>query len=393
MPREQGGAASSGQKNVAGGSTAPAYQKSVPQGRWKTDDIVQLAIPSKGNMEEPAISFLSDSGLRLQRPNPRQYSASVAGMPGLRAVFQRAADIPAKLADGILDVGITGYDVYREHTRDDADVLVAIDDLGFGRCELVLAVPEAWVDVATMRDVVELAAEFRTKGRRLRIATGFPRLVREFLLRNDVSNVTLVESTGALEISPALGYADLIADINQTGTTLRANHLKPLSGGVVLRSQACLLVRRQSFRDNATKRTILRTLLELIEAQQRARQYYAVVANIRGSSAKDVAAAVNSRPELAGMQGPTVSEVISHQDPVNHWYAVTVVVTTAALVSAVDHLRSIGGSGITVTEARYVFQDVCAYYARIAPLLGEEDADQDGLERAKEVALDGVKLG
>jgi ATP phosphoribosyltransferase len=297
----------------------------------------------------------------------------------VRTVFQRAADIPPKLADGIVDVGITGYDVYREHTGDDADVLLAIPDLGFGRCDLVLAVPEAWVDVSTLRDLIELAAEFRAAGRRLRIATGYPRLVRSFLLGNDISNFSLVESTGALEISPALGYADLIADINQTGTTLRANHLKPLTGGTILHSQACLLIHRQSFRASQAKRAVLRTMLELIEGQQRARQYYSVVANMRGDSARAVAAAINSRPELAGLQGPTVSEVISHRETERCWYAVTIVVTTEDLQSAVDHLRAIGGSGITVTEARYVFQDVCETYARLAPALGDEENAAGGM--------------
>ncbi|GAC1433860.1 MAG: ATP phosphoribosyltransferase [Chloroflexota bacterium] len=334
--------------------------------------VVRLAIPSKGNMEEPTLAFLGACGLRVQRDNPRQYSARVAGQPTVRAVFQRPSDIPPKLADGIVDIGITGYDVYREHVGDTNDVIVAMDDLGFARCELVLAVPEAWVDVSSIRDLVELAADFRAEGRRLRIATGYPRLVRDFLLRTDISNFSLVESAGALEISPVLGYADLIADINQTGTTLRANHLKPLAGGTILRSQACLLIHRQGFRASAAKRSILRTILELIEAQQRARQYYSVVANMRGRSVQEVAAAINSRPELAGIQGPTLSEVIAHRETEYHWYAVTLVVTTARLINVIDHLRAIGGSGITVTEARYVFEDICQTYARLASSLGDD---------------------
>ena len=334
--------------------------------------VVRLAIPSKGNMEEPTLSFLSACGLRVQRDNPRQYSARVAGHPQLRAVFQRPSDIPPKLSDGIVDIGITGYDVYREYTGDASDVVVALDNLGFARCELVLAVPEAWVDVSSVRDLVELASDFRAAGRRLRIATGYPRLVRDFLLRSDISNFSLVESAGALEISPVLGYADLIADINQTGTTLRANHLKPLSGGTILRSQACLLIHQQGFRASAAKRDVLRTILELIEAQQRARQFYSVVANMRGVSAQGVAMAINSRPDLAGMQGPSVSEVISHRTPDDRWYAVTLVVTTAHLIEVIDHLRSIGGSGITVTEARYVFDDICQSYASLAASLGDQ---------------------
>src|SRR5579871_3205594 len=100
-------------------------------------DELKMAVPSKGKLEEPTLQFLAAGGLPVRRPNPRQYSATVGGLSGLRAVFQRAADIPAKLADGVVDVGITGYDVFREHAGEDADVLVALPDLGFGRCELV----------------------------------------------------------------------------------------------------------------------------------------------------------------------------------------------------------------------------------------------------------------
>src|SRR5437868_2920563 len=134
------------------GRTARAA--SPPRGGAGSATAVRLAVPSKGNMEEPTLAFLAACGLRVQRDSPRQYDARVAGHPALRTIFQRPSDIPPKLADGIVDVGITGYDIFREYTGDGADVAVAVEDLGYARCELVLAVPEAWIDVSSLRDLV-----------------------------------------------------------------------------------------------------------------------------------------------------------------------------------------------------------------------------------------------
>lgn len=330
---------------------------------------IRLAVPSKGSLEEPTLNFLAASGLRIRRSNPRQYSARVSGFPGWQAVFQRAGDIPGKLADGVVDVGITGYDIFRESIGEDADVVVALPDLGFGRVELVLAVPDAWVDVSDMRDLVDVVADFRATGRRLRVATKFPRLVRDFLLQNDLTNFTLVPGEGAIEISPAMGYADIIADINETGTTLRANQLKTIIGGTILRSQTCLLINRARFRGHAERQDGLRGLLEMIEAHQRAASYVSVVANLRGESVAAIAQTLNRRPDLAGLQGPTISPVYAHHDTGQNWYAATVVVTTDHLLATIDHLRAIGGNGITVSEARYVFDSSCHAFDALLPRL------------------------
>ena len=207
-------------------------------------DVLNLAVPSKGAMEEPTLRFLSECGLAVRRSNPRQYSARISGRTDVAAVFQRAADIPQKLALGLVDAGITGYDIFREHLGESDAVVVAIEDLGFARCRLEIAVPEAWLDVSTIEDLSDVAAEFRRRGRTLRVATKFSRLVRRSLMNNGSASHALVEGTGALEIAPSMGYADIIADINETGTTLRANHLKTIVGGTILASQACLLVIR-----------------------------------------------------------------------------------------------------------------------------------------------------
>lgn len=326
--------------------------------------VLQIAVPSKGAMEEPTLRFLGGCGLEVRRSNSRQYSAPMGGDTSLQAVFQRAADIPRKLATGLVDVGITGFDIFSEHMGDTRDVIVAVEDLGFARCSLVLAVPEAWLDVTNIEDLVDVAAEFQHRGRPLRIATKFPHLARQFLLDRGLVSHTLVEGTGALEIAPAMGYADIIADINETGTTLRANHLKPLAGGLILRSQACLLVNRTRLASSSARREALRGVLEMIEGHQRARELVSITANVEGADMRQIAQTVLRRRDLAGVRGPTLTPVFDPDCP-DRVFAVTLVVSTSQLAEAKDHLRACGGGAITVQRPLYVFDEESSLYARL----------------------------
>lgn len=335
-----------------------------------------LAVPSKGSMEEPALRFLSECGLAVMRGNPRQYSAALSGGLPVHAVFQRAADIPQKIALGLVDAGITGLDLFHEQAAEESSVVIAVEDLGFARCSLVLAVPEAWLDVSTFEDLADVATDFRRRGRTLRIATKFPRLVRRFLLENGLNSFTLVEGTGALEIAPQMGYADIIADINETGTTLRANRLKPIREGTVLESQACLLVNRARLRGEAALLTAFRGILEMIEARQRAAGVLSVTANVEGDSAECVADAILARRELAGMRGPTITPVFDPGAP-GRVFAVTIVVPRQRLASVREHLRELGGSSITVMQPQYTFEQRSHYYDRLLARLGVE-GDRDG---------------
>ena len=330
---------------------------------------LKLAVPSKGAMEEPTLRFMSECGMAVRRSNPRQYSASVAGGVEVQAVFQRAADIPQKLSLGLVDAGITGFDIFSEHMVESDDVIVAVEDLGFARCSLVLAVPEAWLDVSTLEDLVDVAADFRRRGRTLRVATKFPRLVRRFLLLHGLSSHALVEGSGALEIAPQMGYADIIADINETGTTLRANHLKPLAGGTILQSQASLLVNRRQLGGSRQRLEIMRSVLEMIEAHQRAADVVSVTANLEGASMEDVATAVLVRRDLAGVRGPTLTPVFDPEAP-GRVFAVTLVVPVRQLAEAKDHLRSCGGGAITVQRPLYLFDERSSLFEDLVERLG-----------------------
>jgi ATP phosphoribosyltransferase len=335
-------------------------------------EVLRFAIPSKGAMEEPALRFLEACGLRVVRPNPRQYTAAM-GSDAVQAVFQRAADIPQKLITGLVDAGITGFDIFSEHLGEGDAVVVGVEDLGFARCSLVLAVPEAWLDVTTFADLADVAADFRRHGRSLRVATKFPRLVRRFLVENGLSSHTLVESSGALEIAPSMGYADIIADINETGTTLRANRLKQIEGGTILRSQACLLVNRRALTASPAKLEILRGVLEMIEAHQRAARIISITANVEGASIEEVAQRVLTQRALAGARGPTIAQVFD-PDAAGRVFAVTVVVPLDQLAAARDHLRLCGGGTITVARPLYLFDDRSTLYAALCERLRPGDA-------------------
>ncbi len=322
---------------------------------------LRFAIPSKGNLYDGTLAFLASCGLKVTRPNPRRYTAGIRALPGVEVLLHRPADIVEKVAAGEIDVGISGLDLVEELRGDRDDPLVLYDDLGYGRCELVIAVPEAWIDVSTWHDLADLAVELHGQGRPLRIATKYPALVRRFCYANGINYFRLVDSQGATEAAPGLGYADLVADITETGTTLRDNQLK-IVGGPILRSQACLIGSRRTLRGNPARLAAVKVILELVEAHRRGRTYVQVIANIRGESVEDVGQRVASRPELAGMQGPTVAPVVG---AAMGWYTVTIVVPQAQMLAVVEHLRGLGGGGMAVVPAQYVFDARSTAYEQL----------------------------
>lgn len=335
-------------------------------------DVLRLAISSKGEFEVETRRFLDGAGLPIRRPNPRQYTGRVGTLPNTVVLFQRTTDIVAKVADGSADVGITGYDLVAEYAQDDDDLLLLLPSLGYRSSRLVVAVPQSWLDVATMEDLADLSSDYKRRGRTLRVVTKFPNLTRDYFQRHGVTYYTLVSADGALEAAPAMGYGDLIVDITETGVTLRDNHLKILDGGTVIRSQSCLIGNRRTLATSVTKREAVRQLLELCEARLRVQGYHVLTANILGNSSEGVAQHLLAHGETAGMQGPTIARVFPKEaNPSGlDWYAVTVVVESALLLRAVDHLRQSGASGITVVRPDYVFGAQSDAYARLLVELG-----------------------
>ena len=218
---------------------------------------VTLALPSKGRLKEQAVEHMAQAGLSVIEPeDARRYRATLAGRDDVELVFLSASEIARELGAGAVDLGVTGEDLLRETVADWENRTEIAAPLGFGRADVVVAVPDVWLDVDTMADLDDVAADFRARhGRRLRIATKYWRLTQRFFTaQHGIQVYRIVESLGATEGAPAARSADVIVDITTTGSTLRANHLKVLSDGVILRSQACLAAskKERSAADRAT---------------------------------------------------------------------------------------------------------------------------------------------
>lgn len=203
---------------------------------------IKLGVPSKGRLMEKTFDWFDKRGIKLVRAgSDREYSGAVEGIDGLDLVLLSAGEIPRELAAGRIHLGVTGTDLIYEKLPLWQQQVEEIAPLGFGQADLVLAVPKFWADVDTLDDLDAAAAAFRrVHGDRLRIATKYHRLVREFLTEGGVADYALVDSQGATEGTVKNETAEAIADITSTGETLKANHLKVLSDGPILRSQATL---------------------------------------------------------------------------------------------------------------------------------------------------------
>ena len=205
-----------------------------------------IAVPSKGRLKDQVAELFDRVGLALRKSgHERGYRGALAGLDGVEVVYVSAAEIVHQLKSGRVHLGVTGEDLIRETLADVDGTVEFLAPLGLGRADVVVAVPDCWIDVDRMADLEDVAAQFaRTHGRRLRVATKYMSLTRRFFAANGVTGYRIVESTGATEATPAAGTSELIVDITTTGTTLRANHLKVLEDGLILKSQAHLFASR-----------------------------------------------------------------------------------------------------------------------------------------------------
>lgn len=203
---------------------------------------IKLGVPSKGRLMEKTFDWFGERGITLGRAgSDREYAGKVDGIEGVELVLLSAGEIPRELAAGRIHLGVTGTDLVQEKLAAWDQRVEVLAELGFGHADLVIAVPNCWVDVDLLDDLDAAASAFRAgHGFRLRIATKYHRLVRDFLREHGVADYQLVDSQGATEGTVKNGTAEAIADITSTGDTLRANHLKILEDGLILKSQATL---------------------------------------------------------------------------------------------------------------------------------------------------------
>jgi ATP phosphoribosyltransferase len=318
----------------------------------QTGQMIRLSLPSKGRLESDSLDFLAETGLRVFKPNPRQYEAQVPSLPELGIIFQRPADIVVSVRQGSIDFGITGMDVVEEKRGTNDDIIILHDALGFGQCSLKLAVPEAWTDITDVSSLKKYATTLR---RPLRVATKFPMLTERFLNQHAIPHI-LISAEGTLETAPTIGYADLISDLVSSGQTLQDNRLRALTDGLIQPSQAALIANRKTLQTNPNVLEMARRLLEYIEAHLRAKENHLVIANMRGESPEVIAHKMFTQTSVGGLQGPTISPVVTRESN-RGWYSVSIIVRRDHLPQAISELRNVGGSGIIVSPVTYIFEE------------------------------------
>ena len=208
---------------------------------------ITIGIPSKGRLKDKAISFIEDNGFKiLQSDKERNYFASVENNPNIKIIFLHAKEIIQRLGDGTLDVGVSGLDLLNESEKILRDKIIIQNKLNFGKANLVVAVPDDWIDVQTIADLEEVSFDIRSKrNTRLRVATKYPNLTNDFLLSKGITQYKLIPSLGATETYPFIGSSEIITDITSTGKTLADNNLRVLKDGQILFSTACLFVAKK----------------------------------------------------------------------------------------------------------------------------------------------------
>ena len=213
-----------------------------------SSNIIKIGIPSKGRLRSGVLNIFKKKKLKiLSERGERDLFGFIKGKKNIVINYLHAREIIERLADGSLDIGFSGYDLLMESEINIQKNVVVKKKYDFGEATLVVAIPDDWIDVQTMPDLEEIAFEFKDKKKnRLRIATKYPNLTREFMFSRGVTQFKLVKSLGATEIYPFTGSSEIITDITSTGSTLKANKLRILKDGIILKSQACLMTPKKN---------------------------------------------------------------------------------------------------------------------------------------------------
>ena len=210
-------------------------------------DLITIGLPSKGRLKDKAITFFDNSGLKiLQSEKERNYFATIKDKPNIKIIFLHAKEIIQRLGDGTLDLGISGLDLLNESEKNLRNKINIRRKLDFGNANLVVAVPDDWIDVQTVADLEEVSFDIRSKrNTRLRVATKYPNLTNDFLISKGVTQYKIIPSLGATETYPFIGSSEIITDITSTGKTLADNNLRVLKDGLILNSTACLFTAKK----------------------------------------------------------------------------------------------------------------------------------------------------
>jgi ATP phosphoribosyltransferase len=319
-------------------------------------------------LQENAAAFFARAGLTVvQERGAREYRGALKGLAEVEVAFLSASEIVAQLAAGSVHMGITGEDLVREAIGDADAKVEMLTPLGFGHADVVVAVPQAWIDVRTMADLEDVAARFRARrGRRMRVATKYVNLTRRFFAQHGIVDYRIVESLGATEGAPATGAAELVVDITTTGATLASNGLKRLSDGTILRSEAKLVASLGARWNRAAMRTA-RIILARIAAEEEARTSREVrtwLPEGARASAAELQARFEAYSPFAGTAAPASGGALTLHCPKER------------AADLADWLIEQGAEHVTVGALDYVFAAQSPLYERLARRL-PSDSDRE----------------
>ena len=221
-------------------------------------NIINIGLPSKGRLKHDTINIFKKNKLNLfSERGERDLFGYIKKLPNVKIIYLHARECIEQLSLGNIDIGFSGYDLLKESEVNVQNKVLINKRYNFGNANLVLAIPDLWIDVQTLLDLDEVAVEFKKKKKRLlRVATKYPNLTRQFLFSKGVTQFQLVKSLGSTEVAPFTGTAEIISDITSTGATLKANNLRILKDGEILKSQACLMISKLSSKKSRVKKII-----------------------------------------------------------------------------------------------------------------------------------------
>jgi ATP phosphoribosyltransferase len=317
---------------------------------------IRLALPSKGHLYEGIVEILKTAGYKVRRASDRQYEATIGGHPRFHVVFMRPTDIVTQVEEGRCQLGVTGMDLFAEHQAEAEHATVVVDDLGYGGCRLVVAVPESWIDVTHVIDLVDLTAEFKNAGKTFRVSTKYPALTRAYFRKWGIYYYQLIDSDGALELHPTLGIADIIVDLTSSGTTLKDNRLREIEAGTVLESASCLIGHAPSLRLLAREGEVgpLAVLLDALDSARASEgMLHLEVVGAPAGPGPGTAAAVARYLREAGAQHVARGEVWDDRDQPG--WRVTALIAARKLAACQRTLFGLGASRVVGLPARFVF--------------------------------------
>jgi len=222
------------------------------------NSLINIGVPSKGRLRKDVLKIFKEKKLRLtSERGKRDLIGSIQNKKNIKILYLHAREIIERLGDGSLDIGFSGFDLLKESEINIQKKIKVFKRYNFGKANLVVAVPDPWIDVQTIADLEEIAFEFKdNKKKRLRVATKYPNLTKEFLFSKGVTQFRLIDSLGATEAYPFTGSAELITDITSTGKTLKANNLRLIKDGLILKSQACIFTSKKNLKKKGLKNLV-----------------------------------------------------------------------------------------------------------------------------------------